>query len=476
MALSSELISQFAKLTTKKEKPKTESTVYGEVKEYNGIKYVRFDGSDILTPVSSTALVKDGERVVLTIKNHTATVMGNISSPSAQNKDVDVISAEIGEFGTALADTVKTNQLDAEKARIDDLVTQHATIEEELDANRILANEIKVENAEIRGELIAQDARIDKLVADGIDVTELEAKFANIDFANISEAALKKIFSETGLIKDLVVGDMTVSGELVGVTIKGDVIEGGTVKADKLVILGNDGLYYKLNTDGETVEAYQTAYNSLDGTHILAKSITASKITVDDLVAFGATIGGFTITSNSLYSGVKSSVTNTSRGTYQDSDGQFSIGDANNFLRYYKTTDGTYKLEISADAIKFNTSEFTIQEEVNTLRNDVATLSEEMTTNLRIESSRGTVFKNDSISTVLSAVIYRGSQRITDSTALRSAMGPGAYLQWKWQRIDDDAFGVISASDTRLSNDGFTFTISPGDVNTKVTFMCELIV
>ena len=40
----------------------------------------------------------------------------------------------------------------------------------------------------------------------------------------------------------------------------------------------------------------------------------------------------------------------------------------------------------------------------------------EAATTLRIDSSRGTVFKNNAISTVLSAVIYHGSQRITDIT------------------------------------------------------------
>lgn len=97
-------------------------------------------------------------------------------------------------------------------------------------------------------------------------------------------------------------------------------------------------------------------------------------------------------------------------------------------------------------------------------------------TTLRIESSRGTVFKNDSISTVLSVVIYRGSQRITDSNTLKTVFGTSAYLQWKWKRIDDESFGIISAGDSRFGDNGFTFTLSPDDVDTKVTFMCELMV
>lgn len=94
---------------------------------------------------------------------------------------------------------------------------------------------------------------------------------------------------------------------------------------------------------------------------------------------------------------------------------------------------------------------------------------------LRVESSRGTVFKNSEVSTVLSAVIYKGGQRITDINTLRATFGNTAYIEWQWQRLNDNAFGVISASDSRISQGGFTFTLTPEDVDTKVTFMCSLI-
>ena len=95
----------------------------------------------------------------------------------------------------------------------------------------------------------------------------------------------------------------------------------------------------------------------------------------------------------------------------------------------------------------------------------------EPATTLRINSSRGTVFKNNAVSTVLSAVIYRGGERITDMNALRSTFGSGAYLQWSWQRLDEERFGVISASDSRLINDGFSFVLSADDVDTKVSLL-----
>lgn len=79
------------------------------------------------------------------------------------------------------------------------------------------------------------------------------------------------------------------------------------------------------------------------------------------------------------------------------------------------------------------------------------------------------------ISTILSVVIFHGKDRITDSATMREVFGSGAYLQWYWQRLDDESFGVISSSDTRFGDDGFTFTLSPSDVDAKITFRCELI-
>ena len=77
-------------------------------------------------------------------------------------------------------------------------------------------------------------------------------------------------------------------------------------------------------------------------------------------------------------------------------------------------------------------------------------------------------------STVLSVVIYKGSHRITNSTEMKAVFGNGAYLQWRWLKLDDESYGIISASDPRFGNGGFTFTLSPDDVDTKVTFECKL--
>ena len=403
MGLSSELISQFAKLTATEDKKPSESTVYGTVKEYNGKNYVQLDGSDLLTPMSTTANTYPGERVMVLIKNHTATVTGNLSSPSASSSDVKDVGNAITDFEIVLANKVDTDVLVTEQARIDTLVTENATIKESLTAaegdidklqtatltitDTVTANTAEISNLKTTkldvviaeasyatiSELDATNARVYNLESTygdfevltvgrldaldaaikGLDADSLEAKYANIDFSNIGSAAMEYFYSVSGLIDNVIVGDGTITGNLVGVTIAGDLIEGNTIKADKLVIKGDDGLYYKLNTDGMVTEAEQTDENSINGSVIRAKSITASKVDVSDLVAFDATIGGFNITETSLYSEVKDSEDNVTRGIYMDVDGQINFGDSNNFVKYYRDEDGTYKLAISAASILY---------------------------------------------------------------------------------------------------------------------------
>ena len=385
MKLSKKLVSEFAKVTNNTEKPKNETTVYGVITKNGDSTYVQLDGSpdDVLTPVSTTTDTQDGDRVTVLIKNHTAIVTGNVTSPSARTNDVQDISNNVdavaddnkvitGKLTEAQADieTLKTDKLSANEASlkyatIANLTAANADIEN-LKTNKLSANDADLKYATITN-LTATNAEINNLEAkhgafetataknfeavdakiDNLDVGDLSAKYANIDFSNIGKAAMEYLYSKSGLIENVTVGDETITGTLVGVTIKGDLIEGNTVVADKLVIKGQNGLYYKLNTDGVSIEAEQTQYNSLNGSIITAKSITATKISVDDLVAFDATIGGFNITSDALYSGVKESVDNTTRGIYLGKDGQMAVGDSQNYLKYYKTSDGSYKLEIS---------------------------------------------------------------------------------------------------------------------------------
>ena len=454
MGLSNDLIASLVKATSGQKQKTTESTVFGKTINYGGTIYVQIDGSELLTPVSATTEVGPNDRVTVLIKDHTATITGNLSSPSAKLETVEEVDGKVDDVDNRL-EQVKTivdengnsiyavnnkitlidnnitaidnnitainnsigainNQINAANNEIWEHDNAIGTINNQINSvnneiwehdnaiglinNQINAvnNEIwehdnaiglinnqinavnntidiinssfKIENDVITGikgidtewittgQLEANAADIKTLKTEKLSATEAEIKYANINFTNIGKAAMEYFYAQSGLIKNVVVGDQTITGELIGVTIKGDLIEGNTIVADKLVIKGDDGLYYKLNTDGMKIEAEQTDYNSLNGQVIRAKSVTAEKIAVEDLVAFGATIGGFQIGTSSIYSGVKESVGNSTRGIYMDNQGQIAFGDSQNFIKYYKDQNGNYRLEVSAESIVFGSS------------------------------------------------------------------------------------------------------------------------
>ena len=89
MVLSEELVANFVKSTNDKKTTSSEATVYGTVKIEGDRKYVQIDGSSIKTPVNTTSDISDGDRVIVLIKNHEATIIGNVSAPSAKNSSVN---------------------------------------------------------------------------------------------------------------------------------------------------------------------------------------------------------------------------------------------------------------------------------------------------------------------------------------------------------------------------------------------------
>lgn len=199
MDLSNNLISQFAKITKDQNGSSSETIVYGTAVSYGDKLYVNIDGSDSITPVVTTSEVKAGERVTILLKDHSATILGNVTNPAASTETVgkvldeyDVIVAKIADFELVIADKVTTEQLEAELAIINDALIGKATIEQ----------------------LNAVDAKIENL-----DVTKLEAEVASINQALITKAeiadleavraSVSVLETDVGNIETLVGGNLT---------------------------------------------------------------------------------------------------------------------------------------------------------------------------------------------------------------------------------------------------------------------------
>lgn len=538
MALSKNLISQFVKVTSNNTKQTEDTYLYGTIVEYGGSQYVRLDGSDLLTPYTSTVVVKTGERVRVSVGRHTATVTGNVSSPAARNDDVIDLSERVGNFDTLIADKATIKDLEAQKARIDELTADNVTINNQLTANSADIKDLKAGNVTITGRLDTTEANIKNLTADNVTITgrldanevdiktltaesanikelvagkadigdlnaatgridsletkqihtdEIVAKKADIDLANVNNAWI-----QNGVIKDGSIGSATIhDGAITNVkiadatieaakikSINADTITAGTIKTDRLIITGPDG-------EDSIVKAINVA-NGVSEAEVNSQKIQAASIDVVDLSAFKAKIAGFDMSGNAIYSG-KESIKDPTSGIYISTTG-VGMGDGSltgkNEAPLQAYADGSFKLVGKNSSFDFNTvtgelnieaSSFKVASKSVATKDDIDDVRDEITTFLSIESSKGTAFKNNSVSTILSVIIYHGKDRVEDPERMREVFGFSAYLQWYWQRLDDEAYGVISSTDSRLRNEGFQFVLSPDDVDVKTDFRCELI-
>lgn len=445
MALSKDLISQFVKATNDNKDQAEETTLYGTIVENGGVRYVRLDGSELLTPYTSIVAVNVGERVRVSIGKHTAVVTGNISSPAARSGDVDDLNTKVTEFESVVAGKVDVIDFNAEKGRIDSL-------------------EVKQTQTD-----------------------ELVAKKADIDLANVNNAWI-----QNGIIKDGSIGSATIhDGAITNVkiadasieaakikSINADTITAGTIKTDRLIITGPDG-------EDSIVKAINLA-NGVSEADVNSQKIQAASIDVIDLSAFKAKIAGFDMNGNAIYSG-KESIKDPTSGIYISTTG-IGMGDGaltgKNESPLQAYADGSFKLIGKNSFFDFNTvtgelnieaSSFKVASKSVATKDDINEVRDEITTFLSIESSKGTAFKNNSVSTILSVVIYHGKDRVEDPDRMREVFGSSAYLQWYWQRLDDETYGVISSTDSRFRNEGFQFVLSPDDVDVKTDFRCELI-
>lgn len=538
MALSKNLISQFVKVTSNNTKQTEDTYLYGTIVEYGGSQYVRLDGSDLLTPYTSTVVVKTGERVRVSVGRHTATVTGNVSSPAARNDDVIDLSERVGNFDTLIADKATIKDLEAQKARIDELTADNVTINNQLTANSADIKDLKAGNVTITGRLDTTEANIKNLTADNVTITgrldanevdiktltaesanikdlvagkadigdlnaatgridsletkqihtdEIVAKKADIDLANVNNAWI-----QNGVIKDGSIGSATIhDGAITNVkiadatieaakikSINADTITAGTIKTDRLIITGPDG-------EDSIVKAINVA-NGVSEAEVNSRKIQAASIDVVDLSAFKAKIAGFDMSGNAIYSG-KESIKDPTSGIYISTTG-VGMGDGSltgkNEAPLQVYADGSFKLVGKNSSFDFNTvtgelnieaSSFKVASKSVATKDDINEVRDEITTFLSIESSKGTAFKNNSVSTILSVVIYHGKDRVEDPDRMREVFGSSAYLQWYWQRLDDETYGVISSTDLRFRNEGFQFVLSPDDVDVKTDFRCELI-
>lgn len=349
-----------------KEATKSNTSAYDTLARVTRVKdgtaWVHIDGGVDETPAELTINASKGDMVRLRVSGGRAYLIGNSTDPPASG----LIVSGMGRNVQSIADILQANK-----------ITAHTGIFEHLIANDAKIKTLKTDKLDVDVANMNQ-ATIDTLKAGTAEIQGLDASYANIDGANIGEAFIGNVFTKNAMIEGAIVTTLNAAGEIIAVKLNADYIEANSIKVDRLILLGQDGLYYTLNANGETTEADQTLLNSLNGSIITARSITASKVAVDDLAAFKATIAGLILQDGTIHTVGKTSAISTVDGFYigsadgsgpledmsgdvllAENDDDFdtssdysdgiAIGNGTDYLRFFGG-----KLQINSDGLRVN--------------------------------------------------------------------------------------------------------------------------
>ncbi len=289
--MSNSLVKQFAKTITQsvpQEKSKSSNALGTLVKEGN-IFYAMLDGSTFLTPVSMSMSGEEGDRVLVTIQNHSAIVTSNITAPGATTKYVERVEADLTTFKDVtvknlLAGYIRTDELEAKVGILGYLKVTDADVTylkaAELEAKvgtfgYLKTNQLESEVAKFgylkTGELAADVAnlgylKVTEAEATYLKVDELEGKVATFGYLKVGEleGAVGKfgyLTADQASLKYAQIDFANVTGQVVGTSL----IKDGAITDAK--ILG------------------------LSANKITAGILDAAKITVTNLNADNITVG-----------------------------------------------------------------------------------------------------------------------------------------------------------------------------------------
>lgn len=343
MSIDRSILSEFIKATNDKKESK-QVQLYGTVVTKGNTKCVKIDGSEIVTPVRSITDIKDDERVIVSIKDHMATVTGNMSNPSVGNDRVESAEGKIDRFdhlfaGNITAENIAAGSITTDKLLAGSITTDKLMAEcitsDKISANSITANLIKSDSIESR-HIKAGSIEAEHIKAGAIDAEHIAAGVITAD-----KIATGTITAGSGIIADGAIGNaqiskldaakieagiidtskVTIQGSNGHLRLKGNrlqVFNGTGVNAKERVSVGDvngDGSIFGLivrGADGQTV--------LLDENGIKSEGITDGSIT-NDKISEDANIDGSKININSVISKINEDGTETIQGAKIKVDG-----------------------------------------------------------------------------------------------------------------------------------------------------------
>lgn len=116
--LSRDLVKSFAEVVNEPKQKEPVRYVRGTITGKGDAKYVQLDGSTVVTPISEVVDAQEGDRVLVSIENHRAVIVGNFTfSPSARQEQEALEKAEGAEnTANSAGETANAAQLAAQEA------------------------------------------------------------------------------------------------------------------------------------------------------------------------------------------------------------------------------------------------------------------------------------------------------------------------------------------------------------------------
>ena len=237
MSVDRNLLSEFAKITNDTQ-VNTQTQLYGTVVTQGDKKYVKMDGSDIITPIISTTDIKDGERVMVSINNHIATVTGNITNPSAGNDRVSYTEGKVNEFDYLFAGNITAGNIAANSITSDKILAGSITTDK-LMAECIISDKIAadaIESKHIKADAIeSEHIKAGSIEAEHIKAGIIESDHISSGTITADKIATGTITAGSGVIADGAIGNAQISSLDVAK------LESGTIDTSKIYIAGADG-------------------------------------------------------------------------------------------------------------------------------------------------------------------------------------------------------------------------------------------
>lgn len=244
---------------------KTAAEILNLKKEINAV------GKSLLV---STQKITFGGETMVEIRSHLMTETEKANAP---------LSPSDAKFRVVTADLIRTKELIAKKAEIEDLKATNALIKN-----------LQAENATITGKVTAAEANIESVKADYVKASEFDVKTATIAKAEIGKATIKDAQLES------INGNKIVDGSIVAAALSKEVIKNFNnsnvyyqAEAPEGTELKEGDIWYKTLTKASgdragvifVYDGIEWVNKPFDSESILAGSITAAEIAANTITA-----------------------------------------------------------------------------------------------------------------------------------------------------------------------------------------------